>query len=338
MNKHNCQAEGYPPVQYTDRQNRDRSLIKKLSIMASLAVLGYVGLSSLFTFILLTDRANVLYFGNEYFRASFDIFLTVICIGIPFYVVYAFLKKRMAINILPLGKPGKKSGLPLIIIAGFAACLIGSVISAYISVFFDFFGVEFTAPNIGTPVTVPGFLMNIVRAAIIPALIEEFAMRGVVMQPLRRFGDVFAILMSSFVFALMHGNMVQIPFAFVAGIALGYAVIATGSVWTGIIIHTINNLLAVTLEFVQNSVDEDMFVIISNVAFGAVILPGIAAGVIYYMKYKPLKLYKNRECPKKLLFKNYFLTIPMLAAIGYMIYVTILFIDFSGFSEWIKSL
>ena len=64
--------------------------------------------------------------------------------------------------------------------------------------------------------------------------IEEFAMRGVVMQSLRKYGDWFAIIMSSLVLALVHGNMVQIPFAFIAGIAIGYAVTVTGSMWTGV--------------------------------------------------------------------------------------------------------
>lgn len=70
-------------------------------------------------------------------------------------------------------------------------------------------------------------------------------MRGVVMQPLRKYGDWFAILTSAFVFALMHGNLVQAPFAFIAGIGLGYAVIASGSLWTGILIHLLNNSISV---------------------------------------------------------------------------------------------
>ena len=84
-------------------------------------------------------------------------------------------------------------------------------------------------------------------------------MRGVVMQPLRKFGDRFAIVASAVLFAILHGNMVQIPFAFVAGLALGYFAIVTNSIWTSVVIHSLNNLSAVIISiYYTNHSESDM--------------------------------------------------------------------------------
>ena len=73
------------------------------------------------------------------------------------------------------------------------------------------------------------------------------------MQPLRRYGDAFAVAASSVIFALMHGNLIQAPFALIAGVGLGYFVISTGSIWTGVVIHFLNNLFSVVISLVQSN-------------------------------------------------------------------------------------
>lgn len=75
-------------------------------------------------------------------------------------------------------------------------------------------------------------------------------MRGTVMQPLRKYGDGFAIVVSSIVFAIIHGNLVQAPFALIAGLAIGYAVCLTNSLWTGVLIHFANNFYYSFIEFI----------------------------------------------------------------------------------------
>ena len=65
------------------------------------------------------------------------------------------------------------------------------MVSNYITSAFVFLWkrwVKFTSPEMegftgGTAL----FLMYIIRGALVPALVEEFALRGVVMQPLRKY-------------------------------------------------------------------------------------------------------------------------------------------------------
>ena len=94
-----------------------------------------------------------------------------------------------------------------------------------------------------------GLLFDLLTVVLLPPLVEEFALRGVVMQPLRRYGDLFAILPSALVFGLLHGNAAQIPFAFIVGAAIGFIVVTTGSIWVGVAIHFGNNLLSLLLSY-----------------------------------------------------------------------------------------
>lgn len=81
-------------------------------------------------------------------------------------------------------------------------------------------------------------------SALIPAIFEEFAFRGVILGVLRKYGDTTAILISSLMFAIVHGNIVQIPFAFICGLGFAFITIKTDSLLTCIIVHFINNFRA----------------------------------------------------------------------------------------------
>lgn len=71
---------------------------------------------------------------------------------------------------------------------------------------------------------------------------EEIFCRGMVLRPLEKYGKRFAILVSAFFFGLLHGNIVQTPFAFVVGLVLGYVTVEYNILWA-MVLHMINNLV-----------------------------------------------------------------------------------------------
>ena len=73
------------------------------------------------------------------------------------------------------------------------------------------------------------------------------------MGTLRKFGDTFAIITSAIVFGAMHGNIAQIPFAFILGLVFAYVDCKTNSIIPSIIIHFINNFYAVMLDILQST-------------------------------------------------------------------------------------
>lgn len=77
--------------------------------------------------------------------------------------------------------------------------------------------------------------------ALLPAVCEEIFCRGAVFAVLRPLGRRVAIPVSALVFALMHANAAQIPYALVAGILLGALYEVSGTILLPILFHFASN-------------------------------------------------------------------------------------------------
>ncbi|MDR2655590.1 MAG: CPBP family intramembrane metalloprotease [Oscillospiraceae bacterium] len=100
---------------------------------------------------------------------------------------------------------------------------------------------------------ITAFLLSILAVAVLAPILEEVIFRGLIMKPLRAYGDGFAIICSSVLFGLAHGNYSQTPFAFVMGLFLGFVACQANSIIPTIILHAVNNFYAVTSGFLENS-------------------------------------------------------------------------------------
>lgn len=74
---------------------------------------------------------------------------------------------------------------------------------------------------------------------------EELLFRGAIQRCLHgRVRPWAAILTSSLLFALIHGNPVQMVGGFTMGLVLGWLYYRTGSIWPGVMMHFVNNTLS----------------------------------------------------------------------------------------------
>lgn len=83
-------------------------------------------------------------------------------------------------------------------------------------------------------------LSLILYAAVVGPFCEELVFRGFVMQGLKQYGKLFAIVTSAFCFALMHGDFQQTLFTFFAGLIFGYVAMEYSIVWS-FLLHVFNN-------------------------------------------------------------------------------------------------
>lgn len=88
-------------------------------------------------------------------------------------------------------------------------------------------------------------ILDFIVICVVPGFCEEFLFRGAILSNCRPFGRANAILISSFLFAMMHQNAEQIFYAFVAGIFFGLVYEKTGSIWSCTVLHILNNFLSV---------------------------------------------------------------------------------------------
>ena len=82
-------------------------------------------------------------------------------------------------------------------------------------------------------------------------------MRGFVLGALRPHGDKMAIVITAVLFGLIHGNVLQLPFAFILGIMLGWLTVQTGSIWPAVVFHFTNNATSVLLSWLEQFTDQD---------------------------------------------------------------------------------
>lgn len=98
--------------------------------------------------------------------------------------------------------------------------------------------------------SLPDLLLVFVALVIITPLFEEMIYRGFVFKGLMRsFGFIPALLVSSLIFALVHGQLNVMVDTFLLGLALGYVYHRTGQLWASISLHMIKNAIAFSLLF-----------------------------------------------------------------------------------------
>ena len=80
---------------------------------------------------------------------------------------------------------------------------------------------------------------------VLAPLLEEFFFRGILFTRWSvKWGKVRGILLSSFLFGLLHADIIG---AFVFGIVMCVLYIRTNTLWVPIVVHGLNNLVAASL-------------------------------------------------------------------------------------------
>lgn len=86
-------------------------------------------------------------------------------------------------------------------------------------------------------------LSSFAAMGLIAPVIEELFYRKLLIGRLIRYGDKPAIITSALVFALLHGNVYQLFYAFGLGAALGYVYVRTGNIAYTIGLHMFINIM-----------------------------------------------------------------------------------------------
>lgn len=141
----------------------------------------------------------------------------------------------------------------------------------------------------------PGELAaTLILVALLPAIAEEYVFRGCVARAFARKGYVFAVFMSALLFAIMHGSPLQLVHQFLIGVVCAVLFFATRSLWPPIILHFLNNAIALVLGYVQSTgsaftlTEVWQYVVMCVVGVAATI--GLLIAVIYLCKARAAKV------------------------------------------------
>ena len=122
-----------------------------------------------------------------------------------------------------------------------AAQLLGSIFYGLLEMRLNMFGYTAEA-SMEAATESSNTISMFLYASFIAPVVEELVYRGFALEPLRKYGKVFAILISAILFGVMHGNLPQAAFAFGVGLVLGYVAVEYSIKWS-ILIHILNNFV-----------------------------------------------------------------------------------------------
>ena len=276
----------YLPYGFTPKTFEEKKGIRKAALITGLSVLILMGVSFFWAtaYFFVMGRLGIDY--NRALEIVSDpavmqvvqIIISTLMFSVPFIIV--FKANRISISeTVPLGKPKKGNRLAMFFI-GLSLCAFANIANSYAGYFFSSFGINYNVDYGENPSGIFGFLLSFLATAVVPAFMEEFACRGLIMGILRKYGDGFAVLMTAAVFGLMHGNFDQMPFAFMVGLALGYIVVQTNSLWIAVAVHGTNNFVSVAFTYLLSPLSADIQNLIYSLYLMAALGIGIAAAAV----------------------------------------------------------
>ena len=166
--------------------------------------------------------------------------------GLPMYFIGMPIAYLLLLTI-PAKAPQKQKLHPLMwlgfLFLCFAISFATNYMGQYVSVWFsEMLGLE-VENELQEMTSVTPFAINLLFVGILAPVFEELFYRKAVINRLRRYGDLPAILISGLIFGLVHGNFNQVFYATAVGMLLGFIYIRTGSVLYTISIHAAFNMI-----------------------------------------------------------------------------------------------
>ena len=269
--------------------------LRYLGNMSGLSVILFLLFNTVVSMVLTLPGLYKMYTENAVFSAAFSIIASFIYMFVPFMIVAMLIRLRdKQVNFFPLKKMNTKRAL-LSIPIGLTVCIAANIIVNIIVTLFENAGVKLSQQSdaMAEPEGAFALILTLVSTAVMPALLEEFAIRGVILQPARRYGMAFAIISSSVIFGIMHGNLIQAPFAFLVGLCFAFFAIKCDSLWIGVILHFINNGFSVIMSYLGEHMKENAFNIMYYIIIGVVALAGVACFVVLLLTDK--QFFKKEE-------------------------------------------
>lgn len=228
--------------------------------------------------------------GNVGFLAAYGIAYALI-MGLPGPLTAAFSRRR--INPFANLEDAEKRPLGflsilLALLGGMAVCVLANFATSYLLAFLGRFGIR--QPELPSYMdnTAVGLCLNILIFAVLPGILEEMLFRGYFLRLLRPYGTWFAVIVTAILFALMHGNILQIPFAFLVGLACGWLTVRSGRVWPAMMLHFLNNFMAEILEFAGLGQTEAQSQKTLLIVFSVVGILGLICLMILFARNDPL--------------------------------------------------
>lgn len=146
------------------------------------------------------------------------------------------------------------------------------------------------------------YIGYLVSSCLVAGFCEELLFRGVIESGLKKWGIKVAVGFSALIFMLMHGNAEQTVHQFIIGVIIGYVFYKTNNLWLGVLIHTFNNFVPVTLSYLlailpstETATETVTTIGLGTILVNLIVAIIVASAGIYLLKILLRKLLKENE-------------------------------------------
>lgn len=179
----------------------------------------------------------------------------IIQIGLMFCLsifLFSYLRKqkvKKTLNDYGFKKINWKSIIYSVLI-GIIVYILTVFIATFFSAFLSLFGYESSSVSSSmTSYPIWLLVLELIFTAVLPGICEETAHRGMLLNSYKSLGAKKAILLSGFLFGLMHLNIEQFFYATIIGFFFGFIALATDSIYPTMIMHFVNNAVSTYIGF-----------------------------------------------------------------------------------------
>lgn len=137
----------------------------------------------------------------------------------------------------------------LSILIGVIVYILNIFVATFFNAILSMFGYNFSGSSTTGAQPIWLLFVNLLITAVLPAICEETAHRGMLLKGLSPLGRKWAIIISSILFGLMHMNIEQFFYATIIGLFLGYLSTICETIYPAMIIHFMNNAISVIMSF-----------------------------------------------------------------------------------------
>lgn len=138
-------------------------------------------------------------------------------------------------------EPPKGRVAALSVLTAAVAVLFINCVSQLWFILVQCMGGTIPASGVAVPTTVRGLASAVILSAVLPGICEELLFRGLMLSAWEERGSLRAVTTVSLLFTLLHGNLLGIPSEFICGVLLACIVISSGSLFAGMVFHTVFN-------------------------------------------------------------------------------------------------
>ncbi len=139
------------------------------------------------------------------------------------------------------------------LIAAFFGVLFSDCLSTWWMLLIEALGGRLYGSGVAIPETMDQLIRSILLIGVVPGVCEELFFRGALLGAWERRGTKKALVITSVLFALLHGSIFGLPTQLMMGAVLGYVVILSDSLYVGMIFHTAHNSLTLILSYFSGS-------------------------------------------------------------------------------------